>query len=199
MRSTTLFTTYEDLPRATENGFTVVDCPAEIWKKILEIYELAKQEPHTEGFPGKDEVIHGGETGIFRLDFHERKRDVIHRALQPLHEEWAKRDLIPSAVYGIRSYYDGTSLIMHRDIVQTHHISSIIIVDTDERLPWPLHIEDHDGNEHKIYTKPGQIILYESATCLHGRPTPFAGNYYNNFYVHYKFAGLDFVEPAKEN
>ena len=186
------FTTYQDLPRCTPLGFKVIDCPAEIWQQIQEVYELAKKDPHIEGFPDKEKTILGGETGIYRLDFHKEKRDLIHKALQPLHEDWVKRDLEPSAVYGIRSYFDATSLVMHRDRIATHHISSIIIVDTDEREPWPLHIEDHNGNEHKIYTNPGQIILYESATLLHGRPTPFQGNYYNNFYVHYKFTGLEY-------
>ena len=87
---------------------------------------------------------------------------------------------------------------MHRDRIETHHISSIIIVATAETQPWPLHIEDHTGKLHKIYTEPGQIILYESATCLHGRPELFQGEYYRNFYVHYKFVQPRFAGQKAE-
>ncbi|CAN0449296.1 unnamed protein product [Ectocarpus sp. 8 AP-2014] len=34
--------------------------------------------------------------------------------------------------------------------------------------------------------KPRDLVLYESATCVHGRPSTFHGNYYANAFVHYK-------------
>ena len=192
------FSTYQELPKCTPLGFEVVQCPEAIWQQILEIYRLAKEDPHIEGFPGKERIIGGGDTEIYRLDFFKERRDQIHKALQPLHEAWAGRALIPTFVYGIRSYLHGTNLEMHRDRIETHHISSIIIVATAETQPWPLHIEDHTGKLHKIYTEPGQIILYESATCLHGRPELFQGEYYRNFYVHYKFVQPRFAGQKAE-
>ena len=84
---------------------------------------------------------------------------------------------------------------MHRDRVETHHVSSIIMVDKDLRCgcqnkefgnDWGLDIVDHNGEEHKVFMEPGDILLYESAVCLHGRRDSFEGNFYRNFYVHYK-------------
>lgn len=192
-----LFKTWEDLPKLTKNGFSVIDCPAEIWTKILAVYKLAKENPHIERFPGKREIIKGGDPNwnseIYRLDFYPSLSEEIHSLLQPIHEEWVGRELTKQNIYGIRSYLPDSSLVMHRDIVHTHHVSSIIHVADSSLKPWPLHIEDHEGREHLVYTKPGQIILYESATCLHGRPTPFEGQHYRNFYVHYRLSDYEFA------
>ena len=40
-------------------------------------------------------------------------------------------DIEPSYIYGIRSYQKGSRLEEHVDRLETHHISSIIIVDKD--------------------------------------------------------------------
>jgi len=47
-------------------------------------------------------------------------------------------------------------------------------------------IEDHLYRQHELCLKPGQMLLYEGAKLLHGRPTPFEGENYANVFVHYK-------------
>lgn len=47
-------------------------------------------------------------------------------------------------------------------------------------------IYDHAGNDYNITMKPRDLVLYESATCVHGRPSTFQGNFYANAFVHYK-------------
>jgi prolyl 4-hydroxylase len=59
---------------------------------------------------------------------------------------------------------------MHVDTVNTHVVSAIINVDQDVDEPWYLVILDHDYNEHKVEMKAGDMLLYESAKLLHGRP-----------------------------
>ena len=70
-----------------------------------------------------------------------------------------------------------------------------ILVDKDLRCgcqhkdngdDWPLDIKGHDGEWYKVYLEPGDMILYESAICPHGRLENFQGTYYRNFFVHYK-------------
>ena len=34
--------------------------------------------------------------------------------------------------------------------------------------------------------REGEILLYGSATLVYGRPTPFRGNEYVNFFLHYR-------------
>lgn len=62
---------------------------------------------------------------------------------------------------------------MHVDTVNTHVVSAIINVDQDVDEDWPLLILDHDGNEHNLIMQPGDMVFYESARLLHGRPGEF--------------------------
>lgn len=183
------FNTWEQLPRLTETGFKIIKCPEAQWQQIRDLYRRVQAAPTAEYFEGIETTIpnpNQAPTKLFSLEQYRADRDRIHRELLELHETWSQQKLIPTAVYGIRSYNNQSSLTMHRDREATHHVSSIVIVDTHEHEPWPLHIEDHQGNLHRLYTEPGQIILYESARLLHGRPDQFRGNYYRNFYIHYR-------------
>ena len=36
----------------------------------------------------------------------------------------------------------------------------------------------------KIFLKPGEMLLYESATVPHGRQIPLQGEYFDNVFVH---------------
>ena len=110
----------------------------------------------------------------------------IHERLRPLHEEWSGAKLEPTAAYGLRVYRDGQTLIPHVDRSATHVISSIVHVDHDEDEPWPLTILGHDDEFHEVVLEPGQMLLYESAVCSHGRPTPFRGRSYCSIFLHYK-------------
>jgi hypothetical protein len=59
---------------------------------------------------------------------------------------------------------------MHYDKVHTHVISSIVhVIHDEDSEPWPIEIEDHDGNLHAHNLEAGQMLFYESAACLHGR------------------------------
>ena len=90
--------------------------------------------------------------------------------------------------YGIRLYTKGTWLKMHVDRPDTHIVSCIINVDqdNDEHEPYPLQILDHDGNEHKVIMDVGDMVMYEGATCAHGRYEPFKGRYFANVFTHFK-------------
>ena len=190
------YTDKSQIPKLTEKGFKIVKCPQDTWELILDAYRLLKPSEKEEKFEGKDFYIKGGETNL--LDFGQlsnvKKR--IHSDLLPMHQEWCGKEIEPSYIYGIRSYKKGATLKMHTDVVTTHHIASIIIVDKDLRCgcqnkefadDWALDFQTHDGELHKVYAEVGDMIMYESAICEHGRTEPFQGTYFNNFFVHYKF------------
>jgi len=179
-----------EIPQCTPIGFEKIKVPTETWDLIQEVYPLLKRYEQIEYFSGKEYFIQGtGNSTIFPIDKVPHQRDIIHKQLHKLHQDWAGREIEPSYVYGIRSYKNGTVLKMHTDTIQTHHIASIISVDKDinNSEDWGLNIIDHSGTEHIIYLEPGEMILYESAICKHGRPESFKGNFYNNLFVHYKF------------
>ncbi len=183
------------IPKLTSKGFKVIKCPSETWNLIKDSYELLKDKAVPENFEGKEVFIPTGDSEMLSFDSLPSIRTLIHTQLLPIHEEFSGVKLEPSAVYGIRSYTKGATLKAHVDRIETHHISSIIIVDKDLRCgcqnkefgdDWALDIQDHEGSWHKVYAEPGDMILYESAICEHGRSQPFQGKYYRNFFVHYK-------------
>jgi hypothetical protein len=77
---------------------------------------------------------------------------------------------------------------MHVDISKTHIISCILHVDHDddpESEPWPIVIEDFQGNTNEVVLESGDLLFYESSKCLHGRPKKFKGKWYSSIFVHY--------------
>ena len=192
------FKTSADLPRLTELGFKIVKVPTNTFRLITEAYKLLQNVKTVENWPGIEQFIHDGKgkapVEIFNMDNCFRIKEIIQEELLPIHEEFIenKEEIKPLWIYGIRSYKRDAVLEPHTDTVATHHISSVIIVDKQVDKDWPLDIQDHDGNWHKIYAEPGDMILYESATCKHGRLEPFEGEFYRNFYLHYSLSNYKF-------
>ena len=52
---------------------------------------------------------------------------------------------------------------------------------------WPLHFLDHNGENHQIVLKPGEMLFYESCVSAHGRQEPLNGDYFDNMFVHFTF------------
>ena len=188
------YTSYDQIPKLTENGFQVVKCPENVWNIIQEEYQTRKPYEADEVFEGKDTYIKGsGNTNLINISAD--VRDKIHDGLYQIHKDFCNHEIKKTYVYGIRSYKRGATLVEHKDRVETHHIASIIVVDKDLRCgcshkefgaDWPLDIQDHKGRWHKVYAEIGDMIMYEAASCLHGRNEPFQGLYFNNLFVHYK-------------
>lgn len=65
-------------------------------------------------------------------------------------------------------------------------ISAIINVAQDVEEEWPLEVIGHDGIAVNVTMQPGEMILYESHSVLHGRPYPLQGNYFANVFVHFE-------------
>ena len=51
---------------------------------------------------------------------------------------------------------------------------------------------NHLGEKKKIFLKPGEMLLYESAKMPHGRQFPLNGEFYDNLFVHYRFKNHKF-------
>ena len=112
-------------------------------------------------------------------------KEKIDSQIKPIFEEWFGGDLVRTSVYGVRRYREGVLLRMHVDTLKTHVVSAIINVGQSVTEDWPLVILDHHGVERSIVMQPGDLLLYESAKLVHGRPTRFKGDYYDNLFIHY--------------
>lgn len=193
------FKSAADLPRFSPMGFKVERVPEKTFQLIREAYDLLKPTIRPENWNGITNFIHdsNGEAPveILSMDAFSRIREIIADELKPIHEAFIenKERIVPKWIYGIRSYKRGAILEPHTDTIATHHVSSIIIVDKQVDRDWALDIQDHQGRWHKVYAEPGDMILYESATNLHGRMEPFEGEYFRNFFLHYTLADYKFI------
>jgi hypothetical protein len=169
------------VPNFTEYGWGLSQAPPSLTKDL--------RQAVFDGLPTAREeeeinVIAGPQRPLF-ID----RPDLTYRALQelkPILEAWSGMELIPSIAYGFRLYRNESSLWMHIDRTQTHVISCIYhIASSEDSDPWPIVIEDYDGNTQSAILEPGDLLLYESAKNFHGRPTIFNGSWYTSLFVHF--------------
>lgn len=189
------FKSAEELPKVSTTGFEVIQIPNNLWNKLQDIYQLIKHTETPESNLGDFIVSDKNHAAnIMSMDHIHHLKDSLHNDFKQIHEEWSSFKLDPATFYGIRSYLDGAQLIMHKDRPEELHVSSILHIDEDVNQPWPLHIKGHDGHLYKILTKPGQMILYESALCEHGRPEFMDGNFFRNAFIHYKLKNYELLK-----
>eukprot|EP00571_Detonula_confervacea_P016403 CAMPEP_0172303236 /NCGR_PEP_ID=MMETSP1058-20130122/4802_1 /TAXON_ID=83371 /ORGANISM="Detonula confervacea, Strain CCMP 353" /LENGTH=402 /DNA_ID=CAMNT_0013013977 /DNA_START=57 /DNA_END=1265 /DNA_ORIENTATION=- len=199
----------------TENGWGLTRAPEHITKKLQErLYKTLEVkikgekkecnhadegecvgseqdivEPTGQG-ARKEHFINviGGEDDArpIMISDHLDNRDILEE-MKPMFEWWSGVELEGSVAYGIRAYRNDSNLLMHIDKVNTHVISGIFHVDrSDDAEPWPIVIEDFQGNTNQVYLAPGDILFYESSKCFHGRPQTFIGSYYASLFMHYR-------------
>ena len=117
-----------------------------------------------------DETLTGGGSKLKKLVM-----EATRHALQT----WTGQELTPTSLYGIRKYTEEGILNTHVDRLPLV-LSAIINVAQDTEEEWPLEVFGHDGRAYNITMTPGDMILYESHSVLHGRPFSLKGRYYAN-------------------
>jgi len=103
----------------------------------------------------------------------------IWNAARDIISEWTGEELTQCSLYGIRIYREGSILASHVDRLPLVS-SAIINVAQDVDEPWPLEVIGHDGKAANITMEPGDMVLYESHSTIHGRPFPLKGRFYAN-------------------
>ena len=52
-----------------------------------------------------------------------------------------------------------------------------------------MEIYDHSGRAHNVTLHPGDMLLFESHSVIHGRPFPLKGRFYAMLFVHFEPTG----------
>ena len=165
-------------------GFTKTTLDAKLYERLLDHFRNNVRNFVSE--PGSDYLLTENERSYpSLLCFNEAFNRRLMSELKEAHEEWSGMSLKEAACYGIRAYQPKSYLYNHIDTIQTHVVSSTICVDHKLNSPWPLYIEDLDGQPHEVEIEPGEMVFYEGARLMHGRPYPLDGEYYANIFVHY--------------
>ena len=91
----------------------------------------------------------------------------VERETKNILENWTLEKLERTSLYGIRVYKEGAVLSPHVDR-NPLIISAIINVAQDIDEPWPIEVIGHDGKAYNITMEPGDMVLYESHSVIHG-------------------------------
>ncbi len=171
------------IPKFTSKGFTE---PRKLDNKLYnKIYNFYTTNYHKSFIENKDESKYTKKFNNIIIKLDDNIINEISLYFKDIIKNWTKIDnLEHTSTFGIREYKKNSIMPLHTDKKETHILSAIINIEQDKE--WNLEIYDHDLNRHFISLKPGEYILYESAICLHGRPTYFKGNKYANIFTHFR-------------
>jgi hypothetical protein len=176
----------------TETGFAKVRAPAGAFAPLQKFFRDHKEAMAPEQWPrGNTYTNHWAKNPTYMLSLEDNRfregrriKSQVWDAVREVLEEWTGERLKPTSLYGIRVYKEGAILASHVDRLPLV-TSAIINVDQDLNSPWPVEVYDHAGHAHNVSMKPGDMVMYESHTCVHGRPSPLDGDYYANVFVHF--------------
>jgi prolyl 4-hydroxylase len=112
----------------------------------------------------------------------------IWNAARDTLEEWTGYRQAECSLYGIRVYKEGAMLAPHVDRLPLV-ASAIINVDQDVDELWPLEVIGHDGIARNVTMLPGDMVLYESHSVIHGRQFPLKGRFMANVFIHFEPVG----------
>lgn len=182
----------------TDMGFQKVPVPKNVWDPIRRFWERNKENWKPERWPEgntytnhwkaptylvniEDSSLRGGGSHLLKQAIVEGTRGVV--------EEWSgQAELTERSLYGIRIYTEEAMLNSHVDRLP-YVFSAVINVDQDLDEPWPMEVIGHDGKANNVTLKPGEMLLYESHSIIHGRPFALKGRYMANLFVHYEPVG----------
>ncbi len=107
-------------------------------------------------------------------------RTQIWDEIQPIVEEWSNTtdELTPSALYGIRVFGNKAIIPPHVDALP-FVLSAIIHVASTVHEPWVIEMLAHDGKVYNLTMEPGDMLLYEGQSVIHGRPFPMKGVFHS--------------------
>jgi hypothetical protein len=160
---------------------------------ILQHWEANKETMAEESWPKGSIYLNYWESKTYMVAVEDRNlkgagdklKEKIWDAAKTTIEAWTNVELQPTSMYGIRVYTEGAILSPHVDRLPL--VSSCIInVAQDVDEPWPLEVYDRQGNAVNVTMEPGDMVLYESGSTLHGRPFPLKGRYYANIFIHFE-------------
>mmetsp|Transcript_13189 Transcript_13189/g.20052 ORF Transcript_13189/g.20052 Transcript_13189/m.20052 type:complete len:452 (+) Transcript_13189:983-2338(+) len=180
----------------TDTGFRKIRAPQELMDLLLPFWEEHKDEMKKENwFVGNTYVNHwkspsymvNVENAALRGGGGNLKQKIWDAAKSSI-QEWTGQELTPCSMYGIRAYTSGAVLAPHVDRLPLVS-SAIVNVAQDVDEPWPLEVYGRDNKAHNVTMEPGDMVLYESHSLIHGRPFELKGRYYANIFIHFEPTG----------
>lgn len=179
----------------THAGFAKVETPPVVQQLLQNVWEEHFESQVVELWEHGNTYLNHWQSPTHMVDvsriLSEAEQWELVKVVQKVLEAWTQQPLILTSTYGIRVYGDGAILAPHVDRLPLV-TSAIINVAQDVDEPWVLEVVGHDGKATNITMEPGDMVLYESHSVIHGRPFPLKGKYYANLFVHFEPVGHSF-------
>lgn len=175
----------------TEMGFTKIKAPKQVFDLLTSFWAKNKDREKEESWPIANVYVNHWQMPTAMVSVEDSSlegggfvlKQAIWNAARDTISAWTGQQLAECSLYGIRVYKEGAILAPHVDRLPLVS-SAIINVDQDVDEPWPLEVIGHDGKAHNVTMVPGDMVLYESHSVLHGRPFPLKGRFMANVFMY---------------
>ena len=188
----------------TDVGFKKIRAPEKVWKLIKDFWEKNKDKTKVEQWGAGNTYTNNWASPTHMVSVEDTSlrgggmtlKQRIWDAARETIEEWTGEELTQCSLYGIRVYHEGSVLAPHVDRLPLVS-SAILNVAQDVDEPWPLEVYGRDGKAVNVTMEPGDMVLYESHSLIHGRPFPLKGRYFANIFIHFEPTGHSLRHHAK--
>jgi hypothetical protein len=182
--------------RHSELGFTKIRAPSAVYALLQNFWKLNSHRQVEEAWPTGNIYVNHWEDPTYMVSVEDTSlegggyvlKQHIWNAARDTISQWTGQQLAECSLYGIRVYKEGAILAPHVDRLPLVS-SAIINVDQDVDEPWPLEVIGHDGKAYNVTMKPGDMVLYESHSVIHGRPYRLKGRFMANVFIHFEPIG----------
>ena len=159
--------------------YKVTDTPDRVVQVVQDLLEAGTKELERNSLYN----FHNGTIHYYDLINHALKVKQIFQDLLPIAESFSGKKLVPTGIYGVREWTQGSFMDLHLD-----HKSKPygFVVTHDKDFDWPFVYEKNATEYVGVETEPGQMIFYHARDYRHGRPTKFKGKRYVNFNCHFR-------------
>jgi prolyl 4-hydroxylase len=193
----------QSMTNYTTVGFKKIKAPQKVTSLISNFWKQNQYRGERENWPEGSVYVNFWETPTTLISVDgkglrgsgpELKQEIWASALALL-EEWTEQELQPCSMYGIRVYGEGAVMLPHVDRLPLVASAMIPVAhDTDE--DWITEMYDHDGKAHNVTMEPGDMLLFESHSVIHGHPFPLKGRYYALLFIHFEPTGRSITKNA---
>ena len=216
----------QSMQNYTTDAFKKIKAPDHIVQLVTSFWETNKLNQVKERWPDGNTYTNSWEASTYMVSVDDTKlrgsgsqlKRKLWSETQDILEEWTNEDLEPTSLYGIRVYTNNSILLPHVDRLPLVS-SAMVCVAKDVDEDWPVEIYDHQGVAHNVTLDPGDMLLFESHSILHGewvettsviittfwffvidqlliqfslltgRPFPMRGRFYAMLFIHFEPTG----------
>jgi prolyl 4-hydroxylase len=187
----------KEMQNYTHAGYAKVNTPSKVVDLLKNFWEKNERYLWPEFWNDGNTYVNHWKVPTALLDigrkdlpysFTTQEYDIIIQSIQDVLESWTNQRLVLTSAYGIRVYGEGAILAPHVDRLPLVSSAIINVFQRNVTEPWMLEVIGHDGMAHNLTANPRDMILYESASIIHGRPYPLKGKgaTYGSLFVHFE-------------